>query len=80
MLWYIQRFFFGQLKSLDKLPLKLSLREQVILLPLLFLTVLFGLNTTLLTTKLEPTVHQYIEQVHTPVKFVGLHPSKEHDK
>ncbi len=64
-LWTLQRMFFGKLWYKDPtwaFP-DLSIREYIMVLPLVALTILFGLLPGLLLDKISPTIGQFINAI-----------------
>ncbi|MBW1808472.1 MAG: NADH-quinone oxidoreductase subunit M [Deltaproteobacteria bacterium] len=64
MLWMVQRVFFGPLKNPKNQKLKdLSLREAIVMLPLILLIFLIGLFPNLLLGRMEKSINSFIKDV-----------------
>ncbi len=66
MLWLVQRVFFGPLNNEKNKKLKdLSLREGVVLLPLIVVVFVIGLFPNLFLAKVEPSINHFVEDVRS---------------
>jgi len=64
MLWMVQRVFFGPLKKPENQKLKdLSLREAVVLIPLILVIFLIGLFPNLFLGKVERSINAFVLDV-----------------
>ena len=65
MLWMFQRVMFGEVKNPENAKLKdLSLREVVLMLPLLLFVFWIGVYPNTFLEKMNPAIEQFIEQVN----------------
>jgi NADH-quinone oxidoreductase subunit M len=87
MLWMYQRVFLGKLSNEANKTLKdISLREILVLLPILIFIVLLGVMPGPFLEKLEPSIDQLLKPVHelgvvTPVehRLHETHTTESHD-
>ena len=63
LLWSYQRMAYGPVRDEHRLLPDVSLRETVVLAPVLALLLVFGVYPTLLTDTIEPAVERVIDQV-----------------
>jgi len=64
ILWMIQRVFYGEVRHKENEGLRdLSLREAVVLVPLIILALVMGLASPLFTRSIEPTVSVLVHDV-----------------
>jgi len=65
MLWLTQRFLFGPMKNEENRGLKdLSLREGIVLIPILFLIIYMGVQPRKFLDRMAPALRATIERVH----------------
>jgi NADH-quinone oxidoreductase subunit M len=66
VLWMIQRVFYGEVRHAENEKLRdLSLREAIILIPLVILVFVMGLASPLFTRTIEPTASVLVHQVES---------------
>jgi NADH-quinone oxidoreductase subunit M len=63
LLWSYQRMAFGSVREEHRLLPDVSLREVVVLAPVLALLLVFGVAPKLLTDRIDPTVETVIARV-----------------
>jgi NADH-quinone oxidoreductase subunit M len=64
MLWMVQRVFFGPLKKPENQKLKdLTLREAIVLVPLILVIFLIGLFPNLFLGRVERSINAFIQDV-----------------
>jgi NADH-quinone oxidoreductase subunit M len=64
MLWMLQRMFFGEITNEKNAALKdLSLREVLVFLPLIVMIFWVGIYSKPITSRMEPAVNQFVEQM-----------------
>jgi len=64
MLWMYQRVFFGEVTRDENKSLRdLNLREVLVFLPLIVMVFLMGVYSRPFTSRMEPSVNRFIEQV-----------------
>jgi len=70
MLWMFQRVMFGEVTKEENRKLKdLSLREIIVLVPIIFFIIQMGVYPKPYLSRLEPTVKNLIAQVHTKAEL-----------
>jgi NADH-quinone oxidoreductase subunit M len=73
MLWMVQRVFFGPLKKPENQKLKdLTLREVVVLVPLIVVIFLIGLFPNLFLSKVERSIDAFIQDVRERSQLVQM--------
>jgi NADH-quinone oxidoreductase subunit M len=73
MLWLVQRVFFGPLSNEKNKKLKdLSLREGVVMLPLIVIIFVIGLFPNLFLSKVEPSIDAFVEDVRNRAEMAEL--------
>jgi len=75
MLWMVQRVFFGEVKHEENKGLKdLSLREIMVMLPLIIMMFVMGLFTTPFTSRMATSVK---EQIVRPIEQAKMQQTRE---
>ena len=75
MLWMFQRVMFGKLENPANQVLKdLSLREIVVMLPLLVFVFWIGVYPSTFTDKMNPAIEQLIQQVNGKEQIAVVEP------
>jgi len=73
MLWMVQRVFFGPLKKPENEKLKdLTLREAVVLIPLILAIFLIGLFPNLFLSKVERSINAFVQDVRERSQVVQV--------
>ena len=70
MLWMFQRVMFGEITKEENRKLKdLSLREIIVLIPIILFIIQIGVYPKPFLSRMEPTVKNLIAQVHTKAEM-----------
>jgi NADH-quinone oxidoreductase subunit M len=73
MLWMVQRVFFGPLKKPENEKLKdLTLREAIVLIPLILVIFLIGLFPNLFLSKVERSINAFVQDVRERSRVVQV--------
>jgi NADH-quinone oxidoreductase subunit M len=73
MLWMVQRVFFGPLKKPENEKLKdLTLREAIVLIPLILVIFLIGLFPNLFLSKVERSINAFVQDVRERSQVVQV--------
>jgi NADH-quinone oxidoreductase subunit M len=73
MLWMVQRVFFGPCKKPENQKLKdLTLREAVVLIPLILVIFLIGLFPNLFLSKVERSINAFVQDVRGRSRVVQV--------